>query len=171
MAIESPDNLVRNSSVSLITSDSSAITDNCALWRNTGGTTLLSTGDDSTGTGLVTVQYDKDDQIAFLVSFAASNATTVPPVLTVTQGSERRGWQRDIGSFTLTLNTTGARRGSRFIVGPFETARFAIKSTSTVHAPEGRNYVKFTASTGSGGAQSNKVNILAFRMPDVQYDT
>jgi len=164
MAIATVNRLVRNASVA---AGSHALADTWAGNRAlNGGTTLLSTG--AAPNNLVTVPYDVDDKIAFRVSWVATAAST--GVLTVTHGSERRGWQKDIGSFDLSMTAAGAT-GKVFYVGPFETARFAIKSTSTDHAPVGRNYVKFTGSTGAASEQGRRWNIQAFRMPDVRYST
>ena len=164
MAILDPKKMARNGSVlSYGFAPTTAAQERPALRAMiSGGTTLLSTGGDP-----LTVPYDVDDKIGFLVTWLATAATT--GALTVAHGSERRGWQKDIGSYTLTMTAAGAT-GRTYFVGPFETARFAIKSTSTEHAPVGRNYVRFTGSTAAL-VQSRRFNIVAFRMPDVQYDT
>ena len=169
MAIETADRLVRNSSVVVdYFSPTTAATRDALRSLMGSGTTLLSTAA-STGNGSVTVQYDVDDKIAFRVTWQTSVAS-VASVLTVAQGTLRRGWQRDIGSFTLSMSSA-ASTGRVYNLGPFETARFAIVSTSTVQAPVGRNYVRFTGSTASTGPQARKWNIQAFRMPDVSYAT
>jgi hypothetical protein len=167
MAIETADRLVRNGSVLIHSFVPSTASTRPATRANVGaGTTLLSTG--AAADSAVTVQYDVDDKIAFRVTWFATAASTA--VLTVAQGSIRRGWQRDIGSFQLTMTAAGAT-GRTYMVGPFETARFAIRSTSTAHAPVGRNYVRFTGSTAGASAQSRRWNIQAFRMPTVRYAT
>ena len=168
MAIETPRTMVRNGAVLMDSFAPTTAEQERPALRGMigGGTTLLSTAA-STGAGAVTVQYDVDDKIGFLVTWLATAATT--GALTVVQGTRRRGWQRDIGSYTLSMTATGAT-GRTYFVGPFETARFAIVSTSTVQAPVGRNYVRFTGSTAAL-EQSRRFNIVAFRMPDVQYDT
>jgi hypothetical protein len=170
MAIETADRLVRNSSVLLGVFTPTTAPTRPALRALMGvGTTLLSTAA-STGNGSVTVQYDVDDKIAFRVAWLATAASTGVCRLTVTQGTARRAWQRDIGSFTLTMPAAGST-GRVYMVGPFETARFAVRSTSTVQAPVGRNYVRFTGTTGSTSPQARRWNIQAFRMPDVRYAT
>ena len=161
-------------------------------FRGLGGTTLCSTDwstGASTGNALVTVEYPVDDKIAFLVSWACTEALNAAQaatcVLNVSAGTLRRGYRRDLGDFNIRLAqnvaglstaTTGAM-GNRFIVGPFETAQFARESESTVHAPVGRNYVRFryagiaATSSGPNQPQAGKCNIVAFEMPVVRYDT
>ena len=163
MTIESADRLVRNASVAAL---SHGLAGTWAANRAlNGGTTLLSTG--AAPLNAVTIPYDVDDKIAFRVSWVATAATT--GVLTVAAGSDRRGWQNDIGPLVIPM-TAGGATGRVYFVGPFESARFAIKSTSTVQAPVGRNYVRFTGST-AGIVQARCWNIQAFRMPDVNFTT
>ena len=195
MAIETRVNLTRNagtriayaSSVAPITRQSTAGL--VSIWRGMGGTTLMSSGNVSTGTGLVTAEYPVDDKIAFLVSWGATVALNAAQaatcVLNVSAGTLRRGYKRDIGDFNLRLaqNVAGLSTATtgmmmnRFVVGPFETAQFAMESASTVHAPVGRNYVRFrysgaaATSSGPNQAQARRCNIRAFEMPIVRYAT
>lgn len=181
MAIETLSGLSRNAAtrIGYRTTLLSTAAGTFVNWRAAHGTTLQST-EDSTGQGRVTVQYPVDDRIGFLVSWCCTAASTEPATLTVAQGSLRRGYKRDQGSLSITLSQNVAGSAStgttgtmfnRFLIGPLESARFAIKSESTIHAPEDRNFVSFTLSTDSTGVQARRASIYAFRMPVVGYDT
>jgi len=148
-------------------------------FRAIGGTTLGTTG--TTDEGFAT--FDVDDKVAFIVSWVCSSAVNDETGLTLTvrAGSDRRAWQNDLGAFSFypagaSSGSSGGWRGKRHIVGPFESARFARETTAGSTAArgvrEGGNHIQFTlsANTSESGHQG-RVNILAFRMPDVQYDT
>ena len=167
MAIETVDRMVRNSGTLITT-----FTPTTALTRPQfrafagAGSTLIAS-QPATGAGALTVQYDADDKIGFIVTWLCTRATIA--TLRVAQGALRRAWQRDIGNYNLSI-TAGGATGRKYVLGPFETARFALRSASAVQAPVGRNYVRFTVATTST-LQEGRFNIQAFRMPDVRYAT
>ena len=166
MAILTPGTMVRNNVVQVFNSSAATTAKDVTRYVMAGGGQILDAG----STRIATIQYDKDDKIGFIVTFACT-AAAASQTLTVAQGTARRAWQRDLGSLTLSLNpTTGWTGRKSWFVGPFETARFAQRSTAVALAPVGRNYVRFTLSTAStvGGRY---VRLDAFRMPDVQYAT
>ncbi len=146
-----------------------------APWREMGGTTISTTGGSTSARAAF--RLDNDDKIGFLVSWNCTAATTGNRRITVSAGSEGRAWNRDQGSYSFfpsgsATGTSGARYGKRWLLGPFESARFAVQSTSTDW--NGRNEIRMTivsACSSAGDLHCNKAHVLAFKMPVVNYST
>ena len=142
------------------------------VW-NTGSTlsTVTSTND-------VVVPLDQDGAVAFLVSWACCSSTHASN-LNVSVGDR---WRNKLADFDLMLSaassgTTGSANARRWIVGPFESARFGKQATSTNFGVKiGAHYVRFALTTKytpltTGVERDSKVSIFPFRMPRVDYDT
>ena len=132
----------------------------------------------STAKSLI-VPYGVDDKIAFVVQWETTLDKRAAR-FTIKAGAERRAWQQGQGDATFTVTTTAAGRVYNAFIGPFETARFANKSTSTNFAPIGSNVLKveflgYQSTKGTSQptteAKGKKANIMAFRMPMVEYTT
>jgi len=148
-------------------------------FRAIGGTTLGTTG--STDVGFAT--FDVDDKTAFIVSWACSSAVSTGKqlLLTVAAGSDGRAWQNELGSYSFypagsATGSSGTYRGKRYIIGPFESARFARETTAGSTAARGtkagNNHIQFTLSAASSESGNQaRVNVLAFKMPGVSYST
>ena len=145
-----------------------------------GMTTGMSSGSTVTSTNDVTVALDRDD-LAFIASWyssALSSGTTECPNLRVKAGDR---WRNDIGAFDLQIapdsSGTAGAQVRKWLIGPFESARFAEQATSTSIAETkiGAHYITFSLttaySTHSTVVRHGKINIVPFRMPRVDYDT
>jgi len=158
--------------------DMAALADGVDLIRNMGGSTSEGStysGDDYSTGDTLTVKFDRDDNIAFMVSWVSSQTTQFPK-LRVQPGD---AWKRDQGSFDLhlsdeTTSSTGTTGmiGKRYFVGPFDGARFAQNATSTDPGVDiGQNYVEFSLVNTTSTVKDGIVHIVAFRWPDVSYAT
>lgn len=181
MAVITINDLTRNGAVQVLAVQTEATsTEALSAWRHfsAGGSTLGTTG--STDEGFAT--FDIDERIAFIVSWAnSSDNSTFGPTLTVSAGSDRRAYKAGQGTFSFfpagsATGSTAAWSGKRWLVGPFESARFARETTAGSTAArgtaEGRNHIQFTL-TNTSGEQGNagRVNIAAFKLPVVGYAT
>jgi hypothetical protein len=129
-------------------------------------------------TGFVKIPIPEDDNIAFVVSWAASS-TQQYAHLHVSPGQERMGWQQGQGGFTVALEASGGSgQGKRYLVGPFESARFARVSRSTDNGVGagssdigiGKKFVRFFLSvTTSEDGVHGQFSVAPFRMPRVTY--
>ncbi len=136
---------------------------------NAGTTIHVSTDPDE---NTVNFLHDVDGKIGFLVRWGctANESTSDYPTVTVVAGSEGRAWNRDQGAVSFMIESTAAFIGKTYLVGPFESARFAIQSTSTDWP--NRNEVRFTISADTcADIFAQRVNILPFKMPVVSYST
>ena len=136
--------------------------------RNVGGSTIASSSDGY-------CNFDMSDHIGFLVGWACTAVSTGYRYVTVNKGDK---WRGDVGDLVIELTPTssGSTAASQVLIvaGPYESARFAITSTSTsvTGAEIGQNCIKFTVtSDASSDAQAQYVQIKPFRWPDVQYAT
>ena len=131
-----------------------------------------------TSTNDVVVPLDQDGNMVFMVSWACCSSTNAPN-LNVEVGDR---WRGALADFDLTLpvgttGTTGSITGRRWLIGPFESARFGKQATSTDFGVKiGAHYVRFSLTTENstyttGTERTGKVNIFPFRMPRVDYDT
>ena len=174
--------MARNSAVKILDVTSSASTvsavatvlaANGVQWRAAGAGSTYST---LTTANDVNVKLDADDRIGFLVSWCCTqDAAPVTQTLSVSAGSARGAWRNDVGAYTLNLCTAAhstATKLRKWILGPFEGARFAQTATSTAAGVKtGHRYVTFTMAVNTSAAQSAKAGILPFRWPDVSYTT
>ena len=129
----------------------------------------------------VAVKLDVDDKIGFLIGWVSTSMPTASSTernvqLTVSAGTERGAWRRNLGSYTLSLyspledSTVTALK--KWMLGPFEGSRFAQFAASTTFGQkQGHAYVEFTITSATSSASHSKAAILPFRWPDVQYDT
>lgn len=139
-----------------------------------GGSTLINTAD------TVQFPFSVDEKIGFIVSWAATAeaATTGSLNLKVKAGD---GYRAVLGNYNLIVDTGATGSGStagrlkRWILGPFESARFAEEATSTAGGcSTGDQAITFELTTdyiaGSTRARGT-VNILPFTMPVVEFAT
>ena len=136
--------------------------------RNIGGSTIASSSD-------AYCKFDMSDHIGFLVSWVCTDVSTGYRYVTVESGDK---WRGDVGDVTISLTPTAtgttAISHTLIMAGPYESARFALTAdnTSLTGVEVGQNCIKFTVtSNASSDAESQYVNILPFRWPDVQYAT
>ena len=140
-----------------------------------GSVVTISTTSTSSTARSAAFQHEADDKIGFFLSWCNTVATTGSISVVVSAGSEGRAWNRDQGAYTFypsgsATGSSGANTGKRWILGPFESARFAVKSTSTQWS--GRNEVRMTIVTTSAGVRhNNRVGIVPFKMPVVSYSS
>ena len=184
MAVLDVRQMVRNGrlqvqTVSALTTAANGLT----RFRNIGGTTLTSTDSTTPANVNAYATFDLDDKVGFIVSWCGSSDinTTGHLLLTVSAGTNRRAWQNDLGSFSFypsgsVTGSTDGWVGKRYILGPFESARFARETTAgstvAVGTREGNNHIRFSVSASSSElGHAGRVNILAFRMPAVNYAT
>ncbi len=123
----------------------------------------------------------KDDKLGFLLKFfttITSTSTGIDGKVTVTAGDDGLAWQNGYGSETFTLSSTNLAEATdvyELFIGPFETARFGVKSTTTTIAAVGSPTIKLTFETyassiatttphGTTDAFRN-MHVYAFRMP------
>ena len=138
------------------------------VWRYVGGSTIASSSEGS-------CKFDNSDHIGFLIGWACTALSTGYRYVTVSEGD---AWRGDVGDLTIELTPTssGSTAASQvhILAGPYESARFALTAdnTSMTGVEIGQNYIKFSVtSNASSDAESQYVNILPFRWPDVQYAT
>jgi hypothetical protein len=138
-----------------------------ALVRAMGGSTIEESSEG-------TAKFDVCDRVGFLVGWLCTQLSTQTAYVRIHGGD---AWQGDLGnvdiSLTPTATGTTAATVTKIVAGPFESARFALKATSTdVGVGVGENYIKFSLVTdGATAGQAKYVNIAPFRWPDVQYAT
>lgn len=64
-----------------------------------------------------------DDKF-FIYMEMTSTTNAILATFTVSPGSTKIAWQRDLGALAVTLTSTGKATPYRALVGPFESARF-----------------------------------------------
>lgn len=142
----------------------------------TGGTTLTSTA----GSRSAQFPYGIDDKIAFVVSWCATAEAATTGSLTL-QAKSGEGFQADLGNYNLYVEGGATGSGStagrlkRWIIGPFESARFAETATSTGGgATTGEQAITLRITTdylARSTRARGAVNILPFKLPVVDYAT
>lgn len=139
-----------------------------AAYRGAAGTTLIVSTDSSENS--VSFRQDIDDKIGFIVRWGCTANTTQVLNVSVAAGSDRRAWNKDQGAISFSITSTAAGSCKTYLIGPLETARFAIKSTSTQWS--GRNEIKISVSASATAAlEQRRANVTAFRLPTVAYSS
>ena len=152
-------------------------------------TTLVSTtGAGGTGwSNTLNVPINDGDILFFNVKYLSTHATLETGRVQVMAGNQ---WQSDLGALTFDISSTARWRVYEGMLGPFESARFGYKTTSSTHAvstavtgggKKGESVIRMrfigvkttnkdastpTYSTGQG----RKLPVMAFKLPKVEYD-
>jgi len=161
MAVLTKNKLTRNGRTLLETAQTTG-TDWNVSWENS--TTIGSHVTTGNSSGFVDTLVPVDGAVGFLISWAGCS-TNHDATVTVSAGDAGRSWQRGRGAYTMTLVSTDDFRGYRYFLGPFESARFGTKSTSEDKA------IRIQISASSSSHTSSYLNVMAFQMPTVEYDT
>jgi hypothetical protein len=122
------------------------------------------------------IPVDVDDAVFLFVGWSAT-ATSTSATLTVAAGDEERAYKRGQGAYTFNLYDTGGESGQSktAVIGPFESARFAKKSTGLTSTQgsiaAGLSYIQVTLSTDGSNTtdQQNIAAVVAFKIPTVTY--
>ena len=106
---------------------------------------------------------DPDDKVGFVV-MVTNSSTFASATLTLSAGE---GWQ-GVSSKAFTI---GANSSSNlmYFLGPFESAKYVRYDSTSITGGTGTPHVTFTLTTGVGEAPD--CNIVAFKLPVVEYDT
>jgi len=108
------------------------------------------------------IAVDPDDKVGF-VFFVSNSATFVSATLTLSSGE---GWQ-STGSKAFTVGAAGSSASLMYILGPFESAKYARYDSATIGV--GKPSMKFTLTVDSGAAPLG--DLVAFKLPTVTYAT
>ena len=166
-------NLTSNNSTSFVTAAMSAVATWASDFRALVGSSLSTVN----STADVVVPLDQDSAVAFVVSWACTDSTQAIN-LNVSVGDR---WRSKLADFDLLVSpassgSTGTAVARRWLIGPFESARFGKQATSTNFGVKmGQHYVRFALTTEysnmTAARAGSKVSVLPFRMPRVDYDT
>lgn len=179
MAVLTPTNMVRNGSVSftagaLTTSLATPIAIVRALGESIhtiSGTTAhfdsaanVNQTPSTESTGFCDVLIPRDEKIGLIINWVTSS-TAVTANVVVAKGNAGSAWQKEQGLFYVTMQASEANQVHQRILGPFESARFAYKSTS------GDDAIKIYVSASASDDDCSEISVQAFKMPQVEYDT
>lgn len=122
------------------------------------------------------IPVDVDDAVFLFVGWSAT-ATSTSATLTVSAGDSPRAYMQGQGAYTFTLYDTGGGESpsKTAVIGPFESARFAKKSTGLTSTQgsiaAGLSYIEVTLSTDGTATtdQQNIAAVVAFKIPTVSY--
>lgn len=109
------------------------------------------------------IVVDPDDKIGFVV-MVSNSSTFATATLTLSAGQR---WQGASKAFT--IGAAGSSANLMYFLGPFESAKYVRYDSTTITGGSGTPHVTFTLTTGTGAAPL--CDIVAFKLPTVEYDT